>query len=110
MNKKGEVIGTSKIAAKKALTEMAISRAALPIPLLTIPPIIMAMLEKTALLKKNPRLHMPFNILVCSITFFYALPATIAIFPQMSEVKTSELEKEIQEKTKDDTVLYNKGL
>ena len=91
MNKKGEVIGTSKIAAKKALTEMAISRAALPIPLLTIPPIIMAMLEKTALLKKNPRLHMPFNILVCSITFFYALPATIAIFPQMSEVKTSEL-------------------
>ncbi|CAF0844511.1 unnamed protein product [Brachionus calyciflorus] len=110
LNKNGEVIGTSKIAAKKALTEMAISRAALPIPLLTIPPIVMTMLEKTALLKKNPRLHMPFNILICSITFFYALPATIAIFPQMSEVKTKDLEKEIQERTNEDVVRYNKGL
>ena len=46
VNKKGEVVGTSKLAAKKALTGMAITRAALPIPLLTIPPIIMTMLEK----------------------------------------------------------------
>lgn len=62
------------------------------------------------MLKKNPRLHMPFNILVCSITFFYALPATIAIFPQMSEVKIKELEQEIQEKSKDSVIYYNKGL
>lgn len=62
------------------------------------------------MLKKNPRLNMPFNILICSITFFYALPATIAIFPQMSEVKTKELEPEIQEKANDSVVYYNKGL
>lgn len=110
LDKNGQVIGTSKVAAKKALTEMAISRAALPIPLLAIPPIVMTMLEKTALLKKNPRLHMPFNILVCSITFFFALPATIAIFPQMSEVRTQDLEKDIQEKTNEKVVFYNKGL
>jgi hypothetical protein len=46
LDKQGEVIGTSKVAAKKALTEMAISRCLLPIPLLTIPPIVMTFLEK----------------------------------------------------------------
>lgn len=46
VNKQGEVVGTSKLAAKKALQEMAITRALLPIPLLTIPPIVMALLEK----------------------------------------------------------------
>lgn len=46
VNKKGEVVGTSKLAAKKALKEMAVTRAALPIPLLTIPTVIMAFLEK----------------------------------------------------------------
>ena len=46
VDKSGQVVGTSKLAAKKALQEMAVTRAALPIPLLTIPPVIMAMLEK----------------------------------------------------------------
>jgi hypothetical protein len=46
VDKDGQVVGTSKLAAKKALQEMAVTRAALPIPLLTIPPIIMTMLEK----------------------------------------------------------------
>ena len=86
VDKDGKVVGTSKLAAKKALTEMAVTRAALPIPLLTIPPIVMTVLEKTSFLKKNPKWHIVFNMLVCSVTFFYALPATIAIFPQYSEV------------------------
>lgn len=46
LDKQGNTIGSSKLAAKKALTEMAITRAALPIPLLTIPPVIMTFLEK----------------------------------------------------------------
>ena len=46
VNKEGEIVGTSKLAAKKALTEMAITRAALPIPLLAMPPIVMSLLEK----------------------------------------------------------------
>ena len=36
VDKQGNVVGTSKLAAKKALKEMAVTRAALPIPLLTI--------------------------------------------------------------------------
>ena len=43
-------------------------------------------INRTPLLKKYPRSNILFNLIVCSVTFFYALPATIAIFPQMSEV------------------------
>lgn len=46
VDKEGKTVGTSKVAAKKALKEMAVTRALLPIPLLTIPPICMTFLEK----------------------------------------------------------------
>lgn len=46
VDKSGNVVGTSSLAAKKALKEMAITRALLPIPLLTLPPLVMTMLEK----------------------------------------------------------------
>lgn len=46
VGKNGAVVGSSSLAAKKALKEMAITRALLPIPLLTIPPLVMTMLEK----------------------------------------------------------------
>ena len=46
VDKEGKVVGTSQLAAKKALKEMAVTRALLPIPLLTIPPIVMTFLEK----------------------------------------------------------------
>jgi len=106
----GNTIGTSKIAAKQALKDTAITRALLPIPLLTIPNMFMTVLERTSLLKNNPRLYMPFNLLICTVAFMFALPATIAIFPQMSQIDTSQLEPSIVEKTNHKFVYYNKGL
>jgi hypothetical protein len=70
----------------------------------------MSVLERTSLLKNNPRLYMPFNLCVCTIAFMFALPATIAIFPQMSQVAISELEPSLHEKTNEKFVVYNKGL
>ena len=43
-NKK--VVGSSKVAAKKALIETAVTRMVLPAPILIIPPVIMTMIEK----------------------------------------------------------------
>ena len=42
----GREVGTSIIAARRAVTETAITRAVLPAPILLIPPVIMAGLEK----------------------------------------------------------------
>ena len=46
MEESGKDVGTSVIAARRAVTETAITRAILPAPILLIPPVIMAGLEK----------------------------------------------------------------
>lgn len=46
MNADNQVVGVSKIAAKKALKETAATRAFLPAPILLIPPTVMALLER----------------------------------------------------------------
>ncbi|KAJ4938981.1 hypothetical protein JOQ06_028444 [Pogonophryne albipinna] len=43
----GNVVGTSKVAAKHALLETALTRVVMPMPILMLPPIIMAALENT---------------------------------------------------------------
>ncbi|KAG8013062.1 Sideroflexin-5, partial [Nibea albiflora] len=42
----GNVVGTSKVAARHALLETAVTRVVLPMPILVLPPMIMAVLEK----------------------------------------------------------------
>lgn len=108
--KDGTVVGVSKIAAKKALKETAATRAVLPAPILIIPPIIMSMLERTKWFPRYPRLYLPMQVLVCTLSFGLALPVAIAMFPQMSQINVNDLEKEIQDNTKHSSLYYNKGL
>ncbi|KAL5021406.1 hypothetical protein ScPMuIL_000561 [Solemya velum] len=110
VDKNEKVVGTSKVAAKKALFETALTRVFLPAPILLIPPVIMSMFEKTRLLRNNPRLHLPFNALTCTATFAFALPLAIALFPQYSQIATADLEPEFKNLTQEETLFYNKGL
>jgi len=110
LDKNQNVVGTSKIAARKALQETAVTRMFLPAPILLIPPIVMTFLEKTRFLQRNPRYHIVFNAIVTTLAFGGALPVAIALFPQYSQVNRSQLEPEIQQATKDDILFYNKGL
>ncbi|XP_064630537.1 sideroflexin-5-like isoform X2 [Lineus longissimus] len=103
-------IGSSKVAAKKALKETAVTRAVLPAPILLIPPGAMALLEKTSFLKRKPRFHLPINATVTTLSFALALPVAIALFPQISQIHRDDLEPELQEATEDATLFYNKGL
>eukprot|EP00058_Branchiostoma_floridae_P023461 XP_002608951.1 hypothetical protein BRAFLDRAFT_116212 [Branchiostoma floridae] len=109
-DKEGHLVGTSKTAAKHALFETAVTRAFLPVPILLLPPLVMAMVERTAWLQARPRMVIPMHALVCTAAFGFALPIAIALFPQYSEISTSKLEPEIQAATQELTVIYNKGL
>ncbi|XP_077992316.1 sideroflexin-5-like isoform X2 [Glandiceps talaboti] len=110
VDKDGNVIGTSKIAAKSALLETAMTRAVLPAPILIIPPIIMAVLDKTAFMKARPKLNLPVQATVCTLAFGFALPMAISLFPQFKKVQLSTLEPELQAGTTVTEVCYNKGL
>ncbi|KAG7461623.1 hypothetical protein MATL_G00193040 [Megalops atlanticus] len=106
----GNVVGSSKIAAKHALIETALTRVVLPMPILVFPPIIMAFLEKLPLLQNHKKLVLPTHSMVCLVAFGLALPLAISLFPQMSQIEVSQLEPEIAKATNDNVVTYNKGL
>ncbi|ESO03542.1 hypothetical protein HELRODRAFT_99850 [Helobdella robusta] len=105
-----KVIGTSKVAARQALIDTAITRMFLPAPLLLIPALVMTFAEKTQLLIRRPRLHLPINASVTTLSFALALPIAIALFPQISSISKSQLEDEIQNSSNEEILFYNKGL
>lgn len=109
-DKNGKVIGTSQIAAKSALTEMAVSRAALGGSCMLLPALLMSSIERVHVLKRIPKLKMPVNLLICAGSFFVTLPACNAIYPQISKVKVELLEPSIKANTKETIVYYNRGL
>ncbi|XP_049452101.1 sideroflexin-5a [Epinephelus fuscoguttatus] len=106
----GNVVGTSKVAARHALLETALTRVVLPMPILMLPPMIMAVLEKLPLLQRQRRLVLPVHSLVCLAAFSLALPLAISLFPQMSQISVNQLEPEIAMATDCKIVTYNKGL
>uniref|UniRef100_A0A673ML65 Sideroflexin-5-like n=2 Tax=Sinocyclocheilus rhinocerous TaxID=307959 RepID=A0A673ML65_9TELE len=88
LDDKGNVVGTSKLAARHALMETSLTRVVLPMPVLLLPPLIMAMLERLPLLQKHSRLGLPVHSMVCLCAFGLALPVAISLFPQNSQVST----------------------
>uniref|UniRef100_A0A3B4TD48 Sidoreflexin n=1 Tax=Seriola dumerili TaxID=41447 RepID=A0A3B4TD48_SERDU len=106
----GNVVGTSRVAARHALLETALTRVVLPMPILVLPPMIMAVLEKLPLLQRQRRLVLPVHSLVCLAAFGLALPLAISLFPQMSQISVNQLEPEIAMATDCKIVTYNKGL
>lgn len=110
MDKKGKVVGTSQVAAKSALTEMAVSRATLGGSCMLLPALLMTSAEKMPVLKKIPKLKMPVNLLICALSFFVTLPACNAIYPQISQINVESLESSIKTNTKEAVLYYNRGL
>uniref|UniRef100_A0AAY4ESS4 Sidoreflexin n=1 Tax=Denticeps clupeoides TaxID=299321 RepID=A0AAY4ESS4_9TELE len=110
MDEEGRVVGISRIAARHALVETALTRVVLPMPILVLPPIVMALLERLPLLQRNRRLVLPVHALVCLSAFSLALPVAISLFPQQSQIRTSEVEPEIAAATDCKILTYNKGL
>ncbi|XP_037531626.1 sideroflexin-5b isoform X1 [Nematolebias whitei] len=106
----GNVMGSSKIAARHAIMETAFTRVVLPMPIFVLPPITMSYIERLRFLQRNPRLRLPIHSLVCLITFGLSLPVAISLFPQMSQIEVSRLEPEIAMATDCKVVTYNKGL
>ncbi|XP_063046494.1 sideroflexin-5-like [Engraulis encrasicolus] len=110
MDNNGNVVGSSRIAAKHAIMETAFTRVVLPLPIFVLPPMIMAYLEKLPLLQANRRMMLPIHSFVCLAIFGLSLPLAISLFPQMSQIEVSHLEPEIAMATDCKVVTYNKGL
>ena len=111
----GQSMGKSKEAGFSAVSQVAISRILTNAPVLILPPVILGRLEKTNFIKQRPKLIVPLNFGLIALSLMTALPAAIAVFPQIGELQTVNMEKEFQGlkdvNGKPITKLYfNKGL
>mmetsp|Transcript_12183 Transcript_12183/g.24873 ORF Transcript_12183/g.24873 Transcript_12183/m.24873 type:complete len:442 (+) Transcript_12183:55-1380(+) len=107
---------TSKIAAERGVNSTTFSRALLQAPVYFFPPLLMSSIPIIKnVVERNPALRVPMTTYLLLCCFGLGLPASVAIFPQMGEIKVSEAEEKYQ-KISDksgkgyEVLFYNKGL
>ena len=76
--------GISRVCAKNAVLETAISRVILTCSCLISPAIMFKALELAKLNPKNPKMKIPYELAVFTIGLGISLPASISIFPQIN--------------------------
>ncbi|VEU41127.1 unnamed protein product [Pseudo-nitzschia multistriata] len=108
---------TSQIAARRGVESTTASRALLQAPVYFFPSLLMGSLPPLKrFLEQHPRTRVPVTTFLVLVSFGLGLPATIAIFPQVAEIKSSDVEEKyrhlIDPKTQKpyEVFYYNKGL
>ncbi|XP_055689152.1 sideroflexin-2 [Lutzomyia longipalpis] len=116
----GNIVGRSRIAAAKGISQVVISRITMAAPGMLILPVIMEQLEKIAWFRRMHILHAPFQTVAVGCFLSFMVPTACALFPQKCSLNVSIIEryeedlyKDIKTNTKGKppTVVYfNKGL
>ncbi|EQC34559.1 hypothetical protein SDRG_07884 [Saprolegnia diclina VS20] len=111
----GVARGRSQNAGKQSLTQVAMTRVALPMPILLFPPFILEAMKKVNALPKNRIGRVVTEISVVTLCIWGAFPAAIALFPQYGTIAATELEPQYQHliNSKGERVThftYNKGI
>jgi len=114
----GEAVGHSKIAARKAMTEMVLSRGMLlPSTVLGIPPVIMAVLDRICRWSPTSKARLGAQVVTVVGALGVMLPLALAVFPQKGSLARAALEPQFRN-SKGSTsgenhsalLYYNKGL
>lgn len=106
-----KALGKSKVAAKLAVGETALSRVLNATPIMVLPPLILVRLQRTEWLKQRPKMTMPINVGLIFATSIFALPLALAAFPQRQAVGAKTLEEEFWDVGgKDGMVEFNRGI
>jgi len=106
----------SRIAAVQGVYATTASRAIVNIPVLLMPPVILTNVPflRNAI-ARSPALTIPLTVYVLLTCFGIGLPAACAVFPQITEVSTDDLENKFHNLydangNKVDKLYFNKGL
>lgn len=94
-NERGDVdYGVSRAAGRKAVTETALTRCILPMPVLFFPAVSNLVLRKVGLMPKGSAAAnlIELTLVLASLTF--ALPMSIALFQQRASLSRSQIDEE----------------
>lgn len=116
----GNPAGTSVAAGRACLAQVALTRVALPIPILLLPPFILDAARASASLgpamARSTAVRMGVELSLIGVTLQLGLPIAVALFPQRGSISASELEPEFRGRVDPatgkeiGTFYYNKGI
>lgn len=114
----GNIVGKSRVAAAKGISQVILSRIAMCAPGMLILPVIMENLEKYKSFRRLSFLHAPFQVMVVGCFLTVMVPTACALFPQTACLNTSVMRiiepdfyAQIKEKgSVPEKVYFNKGL
>ncbi|XP_017134746.1 sideroflexin-2 [Drosophila miranda] len=119
-NSEGEIVGQSRLAAIKGISEVVISRIAMAAPGMLVLPLIMERLEKLPAYSRIKWINAPFQTLMVGCFLCFMVPSACAFFPQQCSLDTStmrtfepELYEDMKKRTEGNVpkrVYFNKGL
>lgn len=107
---------TSSLAAAQGVYTTTVSRAILQAPVYFIPPLLVGLGPFKSFLTRSPAMTIPLTTYLLLVSFGIGLPATTAIFPQISTISATDVEPKFQHlmdpsSNKTHEVFhYNKGL
>ena len=87
-------VGVSKLAAKAAVTETALSRSAMSISSVCIPAILILMLGGIGIRPTGKNTKMALDVACIALALRIGLPFSVSIFPPLSIKKGTDLEEE----------------
>lgn len=116
----GNIVGKSRLAAGKGISQVITSRIAMCAPGMLLLPIMMEKLETYPWFRRISMLHAPIQVMICGCFLTFMVPTACAIFPQRASLSTAtikrfepEFYKDMEERTKGNIpsyVYFNKGL
>ncbi|XP_037936591.1 sideroflexin-2 [Teleopsis dalmanni] len=115
-----EVVGHSRVAAVKGISQVVFSRILMAAPGMLVLPLIMQRVEKLPIYKRYKWLNAPFQTAIVGCFLIFMVPTACALFPQTCSLKTTTIKRlepefyaEVEERTKHrvpEYVYFNKGL
>jgi hypothetical protein len=108
----GTAVGTSVAAGRACLLQVALTRAALPVPILLIPPFVLDAVSTTSLgrfMARSAGAKLGVELSIFAFFLQAALPFAVALFPQTGTIRAEDLEPEFRNRGIA-TYTYNKGV
>ncbi|XP_020501785.1 sideroflexin-4 [Labrus bergylta] len=107
---KGSPVGLSKAAGQKAVRETALSRAALLGSTAAIPNLLVLLLKRTKVFKRNTLLAVPVRHMSVAFVLGLMIPISFSLFPQLGKIRKENVEEELKAAAVDGQLYYHRGL
>lgn len=109
-DRNGNPVGVSKVAAKKAVWETALSRALLFATTAAVPQLMVMLLQRTRLPGRNSLMVGPFRPVCIAFVLSLVVPFSFSLSPPLGTIKRELLEEEIQARAFGGRLFYHRGL